>query len=103
VRSLANPAARNAVIELGGPEALCQLEIVRIFEDIAGRKFELEFVPEKQLAARKAAATNPVERTFADLTLSAARGDAIDMNDVSKKFSIQLKPVRDHAKSALSG
>jgi uncharacterized protein YbjT (DUF2867 family) len=99
VQSLANPAARNAVIELGGPEALSQLEVVRIFEEITGRKFELEFVPEEQLVGRKAAATNPVERTFADLTLCAASGDVIDMTDVSKKFSVTLKSVRDYAKT----
>jgi uncharacterized protein YbjT (DUF2867 family) len=100
VQSLANPAARNAVIELGGPEALSQLEVVRIFEEITGRKFELEFVPEEQLVGRKAAVTNPVERTFADLILCAARGDVIDMMNVSKKFSVALKSVRDYAKTA---
>jgi uncharacterized protein YbjT (DUF2867 family) len=100
VQSLANPAARNAVIELGGPEALSQLEVVRIFEKLTGRKFELEFVPEEQLVGRKAAVTNPVERTFADLILCAARGDVIDMMNVSKKFSVALKSVRDYAKTA---
>jgi uncharacterized protein YbjT (DUF2867 family) len=99
VQSLSHAAARNAVIELGGPEALSQLEIVRTFEHLAGRKFELEFVPEEQLVARKAAATNPVELTFADLTLSAARGDAIEMTNVLKKFSVALKSVRDYAKA----
>jgi uncharacterized protein YbjT (DUF2867 family) len=32
-----NPAARNAVIEFGGAEALSPIEVVRIFEEIAGR------------------------------------------------------------------
>lgn len=97
LQSLANPAARNAILELGGPEALSQLEVVRIFEEIAGRKFELQFVPEEQLAARKAAAGNPLERTFAALTLDAARGDLIDMSDVLRTFPVRLKSVRDYA------
>jgi uncharacterized protein YbjT (DUF2867 family) len=101
VRALSNPSARNAIIELGGAEALSQLEVVGIFEEITGRKFQLEFVPEEQLVAGKAAATNPVERTFADLTLAAARGDSIDMRDTSAKFSVRLKSVRDYATTVL--
>jgi hypothetical protein len=69
------------VLELGGPEALTQLEVVRIFEEIAGRTFEKQFAPEEALQARKVAATDPVERTFADLTLAAARGDKIDISE----------------------
>jgi uncharacterized protein YbjT (DUF2867 family) len=102
VRALSSPSARNAVIELGGPDPLSQLEVVGIFEEMAGRKFELQFVPEEQLVAGRAAATNPVERTFADLTLAAARGDSIDMRDTSAKFSVRLKSVRDYATTVLS-
>jgi uncharacterized protein YbjT (DUF2867 family) len=101
VAALANPAARNAVLELGGPETLTQLEVVRIFEEIAGRAFEKQFVPEEALQARKAAATNPVERTFADLTLTAARGERIDMGETFKKFSVRPRLVREHAKAVM--
>jgi uncharacterized protein YbjT (DUF2867 family) len=103
VRVLSNPTARNAVIELGGPEGLSQLGVVGIFEEMAGCKFELQFVPEEQLVAGRAAATNPVERTFADLTLAAARGDSIDMGDILKRFPIRLKSVREYAKEVTSG
>jgi len=34
VASIDNPEARNAVIELGGPEALSPLEVVRAFEEL---------------------------------------------------------------------
>jgi NADH dehydrogenase len=102
VRALHNPSARNAIIELGGLEALSQLEVVRIFEEIAGRKFELQFVAEEQLIARRAAAGNPVEKTFADLTLAAARGDTIEMNDTLRHFPVQLKSVREYARSVTS-
>jgi uncharacterized protein YbjT (DUF2867 family) len=89
VAALSNPAARDAVLELGGLETLTQLEVVRIFEQIAGRAFEKQFVPEEALLARKAAATNSIERTFADLTLAAARGERIDMNTTFQKFSVR--------------
>jgi len=102
VESLSNPAARNAVIELGSPEAFSQLEVVRMFEEIIGRTFEKQFVSEEALRARKAAATNPVEQTFADLTLAAARGDTIDMGEIFGNFSIRPRSVRDYAKAVMS-
>ena len=98
VAALSNPAARNAVLELGGPETLTQLEVVRIFEEIAGRAFEKQFVPEEALHAHKAAATNPVEHTFADLALAAARGERIDMGETFQKFSVYPRLVCEHAK-----
>src|SRR4029077_5530820 len=49
VASLDNPEARNAVIELGGPEALSPLEVVQIFERMKGRKFDVQHVPEEAL------------------------------------------------------
>ena len=102
VESLSNPAARNAVLELGGPEALTQLEVVQTFEEIAGRTLEKQFVPEEALQARKSAANNPVEQTFADLILAAARGDKIDMSETFKKFQVRPKPVREYAETVTS-
>lgn len=102
VAALSNPAARNAVLELGGPEALSQLEVVGIFEKIAGRAFEKQFVPEDALQARRNAASNPVERTFADLTLAATRGDRIDIGDMFKRFSVRPRSVREYANTVMS-
>jgi uncharacterized protein YbjT (DUF2867 family) len=103
VESLSNPAARNAVIELGSPEAFSQLEVAQMFEEIIGRTFEKQFVSEEALRARKAAAaTNPVEQTFADLTLAAARGDKIDMGEIFKHFLIRPRSVRDYAKAVMN-
>ena len=102
VEALSNPAARTTALELGGPEALSQIEVVRMFEEIVGRAFEKQFVPEEALRARKAAATNPVEQTFADLTLAAARGDTIGMSETFKKFSVQPRHVREYAKAVMS-
>ena len=103
VKALDNPAARNAVVELGGPAALTQLEVVELFEELTGRKFNRQFVPEEGLEARKAAAGNPVELTFADLTLAASRGDKINMTETIRKFSFQPRSVRDYAQSVIQG
>ena len=101
VEVLSNPAARNAVIELGGAEALSPLEVVGIFEEITGSSFEKLFVPETELQVRKAAASNPVAQTFATLLLAAAHGDSIDMSDTLKKFSFRPKSIREYAKTVL--
>jgi uncharacterized protein YbjT (DUF2867 family) len=100
-KALSNPAGRNAVIELGGAEPLSQIEVVRIFEEISGGAFAMQFVPEEALRARREAATNPVEQTFASLTLAAAHGDPIDMENTLRKFSLRPKSVRDYAKLVL--
>ena len=102
VESVSNPAAQNAVLELGGPHAFSQFEVVRIFEEVSGRTFEKQFVSEEALKARKTAATNSVERTFADLTLAAARGDMIDMRETFKKFSVHPRSVREYAGTVMS-
>lgn len=101
VQALENPAAANATIELGGAEALSPLQVVAIFEEIAGRPFEKQFVPQEDLVARKSAARNPVEQTFADLMLGSTQGDEIEMSDTIGKFSLRLKSVREYAKAVL--
>ena len=100
--SLNNPAARNAVIEVGGPEALSPLEVVRIFEEVKGQKFAVEHVPEEALQAQKAAAPDAVQESFAGLMLQYAAGDAIDMEATLKAFPLQLASVRDYAERVLT-
>jgi uncharacterized protein YbjT (DUF2867 family) len=92
-----HPAGRNATIELGGPEAVSLLQVVSIFEQLTGREFARHSVSEQDLQARKTAARNPIELTFADLMLAAARGDVIEMTETMRKFSFELKSVREYA------
>ncbi len=99
--ALSNPAAANTEINLGGPEALSPLEIVSIFEERAKRSFEKQFVPEENLKARKAAATNPVELAFACLTQAVARGNVIDMDETSRKFSFHPRSVQEYAETVI--
>jgi NADH dehydrogenase len=56
VRCVDHPAAQNATFELGGPEALSPLEVVRIFEEVGGQRFEIQHVPEEALVAQQAGA-----------------------------------------------
>ena len=101
IASLDNPAAQNAVLEVGGPEALSPLEVVQIFEEVKGQKFAVEHVPEEALQAQKAAA-DALQESFAALMLQYASGDAIDMEATLKTFPLQLASVRDYAKRVLA-
>jgi len=96
------PSPRNATIELGGPGALSPLEVVRIFEQVAGRAFRVEHVDEKTLRDQRAAATDPLQQSFAALMLAYAQGDAIDMTQTLRTFPLRLVTVSDYARRTLA-
>jgi NADH dehydrogenase len=98
-----SPAGENQTLEIGGPEALSPLEVVRIFEEQGGKKFELEHVPEKTLIEAKANARNPVEETFAGLQLFYARGFEVDSGPTLDRFPMRLTTVREFADRVLAG
>jgi uncharacterized protein YbjT (DUF2867 family) len=98
VASLDHPAAKNATLPLGGPEAISPLEVVRAFEEAGGRSFELQFVPEQALEAQQAAATDPMQQSFPALMRTYAAGDPIEMKDMAQTFAVQLSTVQDYAR-----
>ena len=94
---LDDQAAQNATFELGGPEALSPLEVVRIFEDVSGRAFELDFVSEQALAEQQAAGEDSWVRSVVGLRRVYAGGDVVDMRELSRRFPVTLTTVRDYA------
>jgi uncharacterized protein YbjT (DUF2867 family) len=103
VQSLTNPAARNATIRFGGPQALTQREAIRAFEEAAGRAFQVQEIPEQALEAQWQGATDPMQRTFAALMLGAARGHDCPAADVLQKFPMKMTTVREFAARTASG
>jgi len=97
VAAIDNPAAANATVELGGPDALTPLQVVAAFEAARGRKLTVTHVPEEALRAQYAAATDPLQRSFAALTLGYALGDAIAMKMTLRLFPISLLSVQEYA------
>lgn len=91
-----NPAAGNAVIELGGPQALSPLEVVRIFEKASGKSFEVSHVPEDALRAQEASATDSLQKAFAALMLAYAKGDAIPMQETLKRYHVNFRSVPEY-------
>jgi NADH dehydrogenase len=103
VRCVGHPAARNAVIELGGPEALSPNEVVRTFEEVTGHPFETQHVPETELEAQWRGAADPLQKSFAALMLGCAHGDSIDMRQTLKVFPLRELTVREYATRVTAG
>ena len=101
VNALDNEALINKTIELGGPQPLSPLEVITIFEDQGGKKFQVTNVPQEALAAQKNSAKDPLSESFAALMSCYAKGNEIDMKDVLTICNIQLTSVTDYAKSVV--
>ena len=102
VMALDNPATDRQMIELGGPEAVSPLEVVRIFEETGGRPFEVQHFQEEALRAQAVTATDEMDRTFATLMLGYVAGDEIPMDETLRRFPMKLTSVEDYAQAALS-
>ncbi len=101
VASLSNPAALDATLELGGPEALSPTDVVGIFERIGGQPFEIMHVPVEALRGQLAAATDPMQQSFSGLMLAYAGGKAIDMREALQALPIRLTSVEEHVRRVL--
>lgn len=100
--ALRHPAAERTTIEFGGPEAISPLEVVARFEQIGGRPFKLEHVPEPALLSQFQEATDSMQKSFAALMLGYVHGDAINMTSVVDTFALKLSNVDDYARSVLA-
>ena len=102
VESVTNPAARNAILELGGPEPVSPHQVIKLFEKASGKTFEVIHVPVEALKAQMDAATDPMQKTFPGLMLNYAAGDPIDMKATLKAFPLKLTSVQDYVKETLA-
>ena len=64
VLSVDNPLVRNTTLDLGGPEGLSPSNVVKIFESIGGKAFDVTHVPAEALQGQLAEATDPMQRSF---------------------------------------
>jgi uncharacterized protein YbjT (DUF2867 family) len=103
VASLYNLAARNAILELGGPEALSPLEVVSAFERASGRVFETQLVPAEALAVQQSGATDPMQQSFIGLMRCYANGNAIEMSNTLKAFPTRLVSIAEYAAHVVVG
>ena len=102
VMALDHPAARNAILELGGPEKRSPNQVVRIFEETTGKSFRVDYVPVEELQAQREAAADPLQQTFASLMLAYANGDPVDMWETLERFPVELTSITDYATQVAS-
>lgn len=101
VACLDHPGVRNATLELGGPEGISPLNVVKIFERIGGKSFEVSHVPTNALQEQLASATDAMQKSFAGLTLSYTCTTPIDMTNRLKTFPLKLRTVENYARSVM--
>ncbi len=101
VAALTTPAARDTILELGGPRPVSPLEVVHVFEVLAGRPFDLTFVPAEVLRLRQEQAEDPMQQSFAGLMRCYAAGDPIEMGRTSELIAGPLTSVEDFARATL--
>jgi len=94
---LTNPAARNAVLELGGPQNISPHQVIKLFEQAKGKPFEVSHVPPEALQAQYDGAADPMQKSFIGLMLCYAAGDPIEMGTTQKAFGFPLTPVKEFA------
>jgi len=102
VAALDHPAAKNATLLLGGPEAISPLGVVQIFEQTGGRTFEVQFVPVEALQAQQAAATDPMQQSFSAAMQSYAAGDPIAMSDTHQTFAVEPRTLNEYARQVMT-
>jgi uncharacterized protein YbjT (DUF2867 family) len=89
--------AHNATIEFGGPEAVTLHEVVRVFEEVGGRPFEVQHVPEERLVAQWEGAPDALSKSLGAIMVDFARGDPIEMGPTLERFPMRLTSVHDYA------
>ncbi len=88
---------KTTTLELGGPEALSQLDAVRIFGDAFGKELKIEDVPVDAIRAQHKA-FDPVTRAFGALMLAYANGDEIpDAVGTAQTYNVRLRSVSEYA------
>src|SRR5215831_19447802 len=102
VASIDNPAAQNAVIQLGGPDDLSVRDVVGIFERESRQIFELQNVPDEALRAQMAAAPDSLGKAFSGLMIGLNEVGTIDMKETLRTFPIQLTSVREYARQMIA-
>jgi len=91
---------RQTTLEIGGPEALSQLDAVRIFENALHKKIALDYVPQAAIEEQHRTAVEPLQKSFAALTLAITQGDEVQgASDLAKEYGIDLRSVADYAAS----
>lgn len=99
IRSHMTPAVYGRTLDVGGPQDLSPLEVVRIFEQVSGAPFERQFVPEEALLAQLDQATDPLAETFLKLQLEYVHGCVTNASETMRLMPIEPTSVQQYAQA----
>lgn len=99
--SVDQPVAKNKVIDLGGAEALSPAEVIGLFEQASGKKFEVQYVPEDAIRMQHQQAADSLQKSFSGLMLTYAGGAEVPMKETLEQFRLPVSSVRDYSKQVL--
>jgi len=102
VESLYQPATIDRTIRFGGPEALSQRDVVRIFEELLRETFTLEVVEKAALEAQYEQREDPVGRTYAALMLLCGARDEYVLSPPTEWVTGPLVSAREFAEGVVS-
>ena len=97
VRCAETTAAHNRILEIGGPEDLSPLEVIRIFERSAGGAFDVQHVPEDALLAQLEHAADPLSETFCKLQLEYVHGCLMNTSEALRAMPLRQKTIGEYA------
>lgn len=100
VEAVTSSIAKNKVLPVGGPELLTPLEVLKIFEEASGKKWNVQHVAVDALQKQLAAAGDEVQASVAALQLAYATAD-FSMDPSSYLVPRYLKSVRQYAAEVL--
>jgi len=97
VAAVHRDGGRHVILEVGGPEALSQRDVVQVFERTLGVSCHMDFVPVEALRARYES-PEPLQKTFAALMLNLAGGDPMPgAPALAREYGVTLRSVAEYA------
>ena len=100
--TVANRAARDQVIEIGGTRGPDPNEALSVFEGVMG-PFEVQYVPEAALEATLAGTDDPHTRSVTALSLDFAHGDVVDTTRMTAALPFERTTVRRYVEGLPRG
>jgi uncharacterized protein YbjT (DUF2867 family) len=96
-RAALAPERPPELLELGGPEALSQRDVISIYERLARRRFVVEAVSRTELERRHRMSRDPTAVSLAAVMLEADDGAVTEMGPVLALFPLRLTTVAEFA------
>jgi uncharacterized protein YbjT (DUF2867 family) len=104
LKALDDPALRGQTVEIGGPDNLTPLQVVALYERLAGREAKVSHVPRPALRVMSGLLRpfHPgLSQVMAMGLQSDIHGDPFDPEPLQERYSVQLTHLEAYARSRL--